>query len=123
MKTITLPSSITTIGTNAFEKCYSLKQIVIPNGVGEIKISGDYIVGSNKSHLTGDLGIYGINIVKEVYKEVTGIKLNNIVDAGSIFYQDDNIYAGASGPVCLALVLFDYILKSDLKINRRKSYE
>ncbi len=61
--------------------------------------------------VTGDLGIYGINIVKEVYKEVTGIKLNNIVDAGSIFYDDENIYAGASGPVCLPLVLFDHFIK------------
>lgn len=61
--------------------------------------------------VTGDLGIYGINIVKEVYKEITGIKLNNIVDCGSIFYEDENIYAGASGPVCLPLVLFDHFIK------------
>ena len=38
-------------------------------------------------------------------------KLNNIIDAGSIFYEDENIYAGASGPVCLPLVLFDHFIK------------
>ncbi|MDD6272005.1 MAG: stage V sporulation protein AD [bacterium] len=61
--------------------------------------------------LTGDLGIYGIEIVKEYYNDVTKEKLNNIIDSGSIFYNEDNIFAGASGPVCLPLVLFDYILK------------
>lgn len=61
--------------------------------------------------LTGDLGIYGIEIVKEYYNDVTKGKLNNIIDAGSIFYNEDNIFAGASGPVCLPLVLFDYIIK------------
>ena len=61
--------------------------------------------------ITGDLGIYGIEIVNELFKEINGIKLNNIIDAGSIFYQETNIYAGASGPVCLPLVLFDYIIE------------
>lgn len=59
--------------------------------------------------LTGDLGIYGLKIVKRVLKEEQ-IKLNSIIDSGSIFYQDENTYAGASGPVCLPLVLFDYII-------------
>lgn len=63
--------------------------------------------------LTGDLGVYGLEIVKEVFKEINGKKLNNIIDSGSIFYQDENIYAGASGPVCLPLTLFDYILKQN----------
>ena len=61
--------------------------------------------------LTGDLGIYGAKIMKEYYKKVTNKKINNLIDSGSIFYNDENIYAGASGPACLPLVLFDYILK------------
>lgn len=61
--------------------------------------------------LTGDLGIYGKKIVERVYKEIKNIQLKNVIDAGSIFYEDENIYAGASGPVCLPLVFFDYILK------------
>ena len=60
--------------------------------------------------ITGDLGIYGIDILKELFNDIDGVKLNNIIDAGSIFYKESNIYAGASGPVCLPLVLFDYIL-------------
>ncbi|MBQ6223769.1 MAG: hypothetical protein IJJ58_01200, partial [Campylobacter sp.] len=60
--------------------------------------------------LTGDLGEYGLEIVKRYYKKVTKKNINNIIDSGNIFYTEDNIYAGASGPVCLPLVLFDYIL-------------
>ena len=61
--------------------------------------------------ITGDLGIYGIDIVKELFNDLDGIKLKNVIDAGSIFYKEGNIYAGASGPVCLPLVLFDHIIK------------
>lgn len=60
--------------------------------------------------LTGDLGIYGINIVKECFKKIKKIDIDNIFDCGSIFYNEDNIFAGASGPTCLPLVLFDYII-------------
>lgn len=62
--------------------------------------------------LTGDLGIYGLEIVKKVLKE-NKIYPKNIIDSGSIYYQDENIYAGASGPVCLPIVLFDHILKQN----------
>lgn len=78
-----------------------------------------HLEDTNRKHnyydliVTGDLGIYGVTIVKEVFREVTGHKLNNIVDCGSIFYDDENIYAGASGPVCLPLVLFDHLLKQN----------
>lgn len=60
--------------------------------------------------LTGDLGIYGTEILKECYYKKYKIKLNNIIDSGSIFYNNKDVYAGASGPLCLPLILFDYIL-------------
>ena len=60
--------------------------------------------------LTGDLGIYGKEIMIDYFEKLSGQKLKNVIDAGSIFYTEDNIYAGASGPACLPLVLFDYIL-------------
>ena len=60
--------------------------------------------------LTGDLGEYGSKIVQSYYKKLTKKKIDNIIDAGSILYSERNIYSGASGPVCLPLVLFDYIL-------------
>ena len=60
--------------------------------------------------LTGDLGEYGLKIMKKYFKIINGESLNNVIDSGSIFYKEENIYAGASGPVCLPLVLFDYII-------------
>ena len=60
--------------------------------------------------LTGDLGEYGIKIMKKYYETISKHKLKNIIDSGTIFYREENIYAGASGPACLPLVLFDYIL-------------
>lgn len=60
--------------------------------------------------LTGDLGVYGTKILKECYKKKYEIKLENIIDSGSIYYNNKDVYAGASGPLCLPLILFDYIL-------------
>lgn len=63
--------------------------------------------------LTGDLGIYGLNIMKEYYKEKYKKEISevNIIDSGSIYYTENNIYAGASGPLCLPMIFFNYILK------------
>ena len=60
--------------------------------------------------LTGDLGIYGTKIMCECFEKISKMKIKNIIDSGSIFYSDDCIYAGSSGPVCLPLILFDYII-------------
>ena len=60
--------------------------------------------------LTGDLGEYGTNIMKDYFEKINGNSLKNVIDSGSIFYKDENIYAGASGPACIPFVFFDYIL-------------
>ena len=63
--------------------------------------------------LTGDLGVYGKKILIDYMKEM-GIDLsNNYEDCGLILYDinKQNVYAGASGPVCSALVLCSHILK------------
>ena len=63
-------------------------------------------------------GIY-LNVKKEAIVLTSSdsnisiqIELNNIVDSGSIIYGEDNIYAGGSGPLCLPITLFDYILET-----------
>ena len=62
--------------------------------------------------LTGDLGIYGSKILKELLKENYNLKLKNHIDAGSILYKkEQELYAGSSGPVSLPLVLFNKVLK------------
>lgn len=62
--------------------------------------------------LTGDLGIYGTNILKEYLFKEYNITLKNHLDAGSIIFKSTKNIAGGSGPVCLPLVLFDKILKN-----------
>ena len=61
--------------------------------------------------LTGDLGIYGRNIVKDYLKEKYDIVLNNYNDCGVMLYDldTDNINAGGSGVVCSALVVYSYV--------------
>lgn len=62
--------------------------------------------------LTGDLGSVGTNILKEFLETNNRIKLRNHLDAGTLIYKDEQeTYAGASGPVALPLVLFNKILK------------
>lgn len=62
--------------------------------------------------LTGDLGEYGYEIMKKYYQKSYGSSLNNVIDGGNMFYEDNLVYAGASGPTCLPLILFDHILKN-----------
>ena len=64
--------------------------------------------------LTGDLGIYGKEILIEYMNTEYGIDLgNNYNDAGTILYdlnEQKEVMAGGSGPVCSALVCYSYIL-------------
>lgn len=61
--------------------------------------------------LTGDLGIYGKEILKEYIKSEYGIVLNNYDDTGCMLYDLNSqpVYAGASGPACAPLVTYGYI--------------
>ena len=63
--------------------------------------------------LTGDLGKYGKDIVKDYLYTKYNINLsNNYDDCGVMLYdleKDKKIKAGGSGPVCSALVVYSYI--------------
>ena len=64
--------------------------------------------------LTGDLGVYGKNILIKYMKKKYKINLGkNYNDCGTMLYNLDKqpVFAGGSGPVCSALVNFGYILK------------
>jgi len=64
--------------------------------------------------VTGDLGIYGMEIVKDYLKENYDINLSNYNDCGVMLYdleKQKDVKAGASGPVCSALVTYSYIYK------------
>lgn len=62
--------------------------------------------------LTGDLGIYGKKILVEYMKTEYNIDLNNYDDAASMIFNIDSqpVYAGGSGPACLPLVAYTYVL-------------
>ncbi len=64
--------------------------------------------------LTGDLGVYGLFIMKEYLYDKYGLKVNNILDAGSLLYncKPGDSFAGGSGPVCLPLILFNKIFEN-----------
>lgn len=61
--------------------------------------------------LTGDLGKYGKDILKEYMKMEYNIELKNYDDCGTIIYDiaSQPVYAGASGPACAPLVTYSYI--------------
>ena len=71
--------------------------------------------------LTGDLGLYGKEILKDYLKENYNIKLKKYNDTGTMLYDLDSqpVYAGASGPACAPLVTYSYIF-SQMKKGKYK---
>ncbi|MBE6144911.1 MAG: stage V sporulation protein AD [Firmicutes bacterium] len=71
--------------------------------------------------LTGDLGRYGKNILRECIQTEYGITLKNYDDTACMIFdlEKQPVYAGASGPACAPLVTYGYIFdlmkKKDLK--------
>lgn len=63
--------------------------------------------------LSGDLGIYGKDILKDYMEMEYGIKLDNYNDTAVMIYDvlKQSVYAGGSGPACAPLTLYSYILK------------
>ena len=61
---------------------------------------------------TGDLGLYGMKILKDLIKQEYNIDLINYNDCGVMIYDlnKQSVYSGASGPACLPLVSYSYIL-------------
>ena len=69
--------------------------------------------------LTGDLGRYGKDILKEYLLTEYGVEATNVDDAACMIYNLDkqDVYAGGSGPACLPLVTYGYILNQMKKRN------
>ena len=72
--------------------------------------------------LTGDFGMYGKNLLKDVLKDEYGYDTKNVDDSACMIYDIDkqSVYAGRSGPACIALVTYSYILNlmRQGKLNR-----
>lgn len=73
--------------------------------------------------LTGDLGVYGKEILKSYMKSFYNLNVDNVLeDAGSIIYdraKQKVVKAGGSGPACISLVsytdVFNKMIKGKLK--------
>lgn len=63
--------------------------------------------------ITGDLGVYGMGILKDYLKNEYGIDLlNNYNDSGTMIYdlnQQKEVHSGGSGPACSPLVNYSYV--------------
>jgi len=72
--------------------------------------------------LTGDLGIYGKDILKDLLKKEYGIKLSNYNDCGCMLFdvKKQDVKAGASGPTSSALVTYGYIINEMKKGKYKK---
>lgn len=71
--------------------------------------------------LTGDLGRYGKDILRDFMKLEYNINLKNYEDTACMIYDPDNNehYAGGSGPACAPLVTYGYIFDK----MRKKEYK
>lgn len=95
------------------------------NNVGAVMASGaaetiyDHLSSLNREAnyydliLTGDLGIYGLEILKKYILEKYNIKLKNVSDAGVMLFKSEKskFPAGGSGPICIGIALCNKILK------------
>lgn len=72
--------------------------------------------------LTGDLGIYGLKILKEYMQNEYGITLGNCNDTGLMLYDRDTqpVNAGGSGPATAPLVTYSYIFDQMKKGKLKK---
>lgn len=73
--------------------------------------------------LTGDLGMYGKEILRDYMMTNYNVVLkDNYNDCGTMIYDIERqpVFAGASGPVCSALTVFGYIYKEMLKGKYKK---
>lgn len=73
--------------------------------------------------LTGDLGKYGKEIFKEYCKKEYNIDISNNYDDSATMiydYENENVYAGGSGPSCLPLVVYSTIIPKMLEGKLKK---
>ena len=74
--------------------------------------------------VTGDLGLYGKEILKDYMLEEYDLDLkDNYNDCGVMLYdlkEQEECLAGGSGPVCSALVSFGYIYHEMKKKNLKR---
>ncbi len=91
-------------------------------GVAEVLYDHFTTMKRNPSYydiiLTGDLGVYGVFMLKEYMMKKYKIRLDNVIDAGAFLYncKPGGTFAGGSGPVCAPLMLLNDAIYKHKKI-------
>ncbi len=115
-------ASIGTTTDLGIDDCYDMGSVMAPSAartIYEHLNDTKTLVDDYDLILTGDLGVYGKEILIKYMKEVYKIDLKNkLEDSASIIYdrnKQKKVNAGGSGPSCLALVTYTDV------INKLKS--
>ncbi|MDR2615741.1 MAG: stage V sporulation protein AD [Oscillospiraceae bacterium] len=63
--------------------------------------------------VTGDLGAYGSELLRGLFRDDMGVELGGVTDCGLLIYSRErqDVHAGGSGAGCCASVLAGYILR------------
>ncbi|MBE7082899.1 MAG: hypothetical protein E7378_04450 [Clostridiales bacterium] len=99
---LTLPSTITHIGTMAFQETDSLKEIYIPDGVTEMGVAAFFYTGLNSIHIPGSLSALGECVLEdsEDINYITVASDNEYYDSrgncNAIIKTEENILIKAS---------------------------
>lgn len=67
--------------------------------------------------VTGDLSNYGSKVFKEELEEAGFNLTNKYIDCGAVIYDNEKqkVYSGGSGPACVMVVTFSYVIHKMLK--------
>ena len=107
-------STIGSVVDMGIKDAYNMGAVMAPSAVKTLIDHLNYTKSNVNDYdliLTGDLGVYGAKIFKELLKREYDIDINNHIDAGTIIYKkSQEKYSGGSGPVVLPLVLFNNVL-------------
>lgn len=118
-------STIGTVVDMGIKDVYNMGAVMAPAAAKTIK---QHLENTKRSIdyydliLSGDLGIYGKDILKEYMLTEYGIKLKNYDDSACMIFDIENqdVYAGGSGPACLPLVTYGYIFSKMRKKEIKK---
>lgn len=118
-------STIGVVNTMGIKDAYQMGAVMAPamadtlyKHLKQTKRTSDYY----DLILSGDLGKYGKDILKDYMKSEYNIELKNYDDTACMIYDLENqaVYSGGSGPACAPLVVYSYVfdLMKKKKINK-----
>ena len=106
---------------------YDLNDLGSPMAFAAFHTIKDHLVNFHSSIedydliFTGDLSKIGSSVLYDCFK-LENINLENHLDAGEIIYyrEEEKMYAGGSGPSCIAIMSAGYVIKEMIKGTYKK---